>query len=75
MASKSKKIVFPTFNVSDSKAIEIVKYGLQDNTIPPQTRLLAISRVAEMPTHNSVTKQELITALRWIFECYDFEED
>ena len=33
----------------------------------------AIEQVAEMETHNSVTKEELVSALRWLFRHYDFE--
>lgn len=31
--------------------------------------------VAHMETHNSITKDELVEALRWLFDHYDFEED
>ncbi|WP_122788866.1 hypothetical protein [Intestinibacillus sp. Marseille-P6563] len=70
---KRKTIAFPTFNVSDGMAIDIVKDKLNDETIPFQTRILAIDNVANMATHNSVSKDELVSALKWIFEHYDFE--
>lgn len=31
----------------------------------------AIEKVAEMETHNSITKNDLVGALRWIYEHYD----
>lgn len=63
---------FPTFNVSLGQAVEIVKYKLDDETIALQSKVLAIDKVAEMETHNSITKDELVRALRWLFEHYDF---
>jgi len=63
---------FPTYNVSPSDAISIVKFGLDDDNIAIPTKLLAIQRVSEMETHNSVTKDDLVKALRWLFEHYDF---
>ena len=33
-------------------------------------KLSAIQEIVEMETHNSITKQELIDALRWILEVY-----
>lgn len=71
----SNRIPFPTFNISLGQAVSIVKTGLDDESIPYKTRALAIDHVAHMETHNSVTKDELVTALRWLFDHYDFEED
>lgn len=53
-------------------AIEIVQHCLEDNAVPLQSKIAAIERIANMPTHNSITKDELVAALRWIFEHYDF---
>lgn len=63
---------FPTYNISIGQAVAIVKYKLDDETIALQSKVLAIEKVAEMPTHNSITKDELVRALRWLFEHYDF---
>lgn len=63
---------FPTFNVSLGQAITIVKHKLDDETIALQSKVMAIGKVAEMETHNSITKDELVRALRWLFEHYDF---
>lgn len=38
-----------------------------------QTKVIAIEKVANMETHNSVSKDKLIHALRWLYEHYDFE--
>lgn len=64
---------FPTKYVSLPKAIAIVRDGLNDENTPIQTRLFAIQRVAEMETHNSIPKDCLVGALRWMLEHYDFE--
>lgn len=37
------------------------------------TKALAIEKVANMETHNSITKDELVNALRWLYKHYDFE--
>lgn len=68
-----KKILsFPTNQVSLGTSIEIVKYRLDDDSILIPTKVLAIENVANMETHNSVTKDELIHALRWLFDHYEF---
>ena len=70
----SKTIIeFPTDNVSIGDAWAIVKTRLDDPELSIRTKLLAIEQVAEMETHNSVTKEELVSALRWLFRHYDFE--
>ena len=63
---------FPTYNVPLSKAIEIVKYQLGDDSVPIPTKVLSIDQVANMETHNGITKKDLINALRWLFRHYDF---
>ena len=69
---KLKTIPFPTFNVSLGEAVSIFKAGLDNDNIALQTKVIAIDKVANMETHNSITKDELVRALRWIFEHYDF---
>lgn len=64
---------FPTYNVSLGKAIEIVELYLDDESIPLQSKVIAIEKVANMETHNSITKAVLVKALRWLYEHYDFE--
>lgn len=68
-----RTIEFPTNNVSIGDAWAIVKLRLDDPDISIRTKLLAIEQVAEMETHNSVTKEELVGALRWVFRHFDFE--
>lgn len=70
---KKKVVRFPTYNISYGDAYEIVKHRLYDDTIAYQSKVLAIEKVANMETHNGVKKDELVTALRWIFEHYDFD--
>ena len=71
MAEK-KTLEFPTYNVSLGEAVMIVKFHLNDLGYSFPTKVLAIERVANMETHNSVTKDELVGALRWLFDHYDF---
>lgn len=69
-----KKIVqFPSYNISLGEAISIVTHHLDDPNIAIQSKVLAIEQVANMATHNSITKGDLIKALQWMFFHYDFE--
>ena len=72
MKPLKKVVALPTYNVSLGQAVGIVKSGLDDDTIALQTKMLAIEKVANMETHNSITKDELVRALRWLFEHYEF---
>lgn len=67
-----KLIRFPTYHVALPDAIEFVKQRLSDETLSPQTVVCAIERVAEMETHNSISKNDLVNALRWLYEHYEF---
>lgn len=73
--SMSSKILFPTFNVSLSQAVSIVKTKMNDDSIPFKTRRLAIEQVAYMERLSSVTKDELAKALCWLLDHYDFDKD
>lgn len=73
MKPKKKVVELPTYNVSLGQAISIVKFNLDDDSIAIQTKVLAIEKVAGMETHNSITKDDLVNALRWLYEHYDFE--
>ena len=73
MSESSKKVVrFPTYNVSLGDSIEIVKHHLDDPDIAIQSKVLAIEQVANMETHNSITKPDLVKALQWMFYHYEF---
>ena len=67
-----RTIEFPTDNVSIGDAWAIVKFKLDDPELSFRTKILAIEQVVEMETHNSMTKDELVGALRWLFRHYDF---
>ena len=67
-----KTVQFPSYNVSLSEAILIVKRQLNDPEIAIQSKVLAIEHVANMETHNSITKDDLVGALRWLFDHYEF---
>lgn len=69
----AKPIRFPTYNVNLGDAWQIVKHHLDDDTIAIQSKVIAIEKIARMETHNSVNKDTLIHALRWLFDHYDFE--
>lgn len=66
-------IKFPSYNVNLGEAFMIVRERLDDETIALQTKVIAISKVAQMETHNSIRKDDLVHALRWMFAHYDFE--
>lgn len=66
------KIRFEPENITLGQAVSIVKFSLDDPIVHPNAKLIAIQKVAEMETHNSITKDELVSALRWIFGRYDF---
>lgn len=68
-------LAFPTNNVSLGTAITIVKSRLDDDRVSLESKLIAIEKVSNMETHNSITKDDLINALRWLFEHYDFERE
>ena len=74
MTAMADEIVqFPTFNISLGDAIVIIKYHLDNPDVAIQSKVLAVEKVANMETHNSITKDDLIKALRWLFFHYDFE--
>ena len=62
----------PSMTLSLGKSIEIVKFHLDklDFSVPMKT--LAIEKVARMETHNSLTKDDLVKCLRFLFDYYDF---
>ena len=73
-ANDGQIVSFSTLNVSLPQAHSIFKERLDDDSLSIHTRTIAIRQVAEMETHNSIPKDDLVAALRWIFDHYDFEE-
>ena len=71
--NKRKTIRFPTYNVNMGDAWLIVKERLDDETIASPSKVLAIEKIARLETHNSITKDDLLRALRWLFDHYDFD--
>lgn len=71
--TKHKTIQFPTYNINLGDAWLIVKNHLEDDSIAFPSKILAIEKIARMETHNSITKDDLIHALRWLFDHYDFD--
>lgn len=61
--------------ISLPESVEIVKYRLDDDTIVNDAKMIAIENVAYMETHNSIKKDEIIRALRWIFDNYAVERE
>lgn len=66
---------FPTYNVSDGMACVIFKNHLDNENVPMQSKIFAIEKVIELETHNGITKDELVRALRWLFKHYEFERE
>lgn len=73
---KGEKLVnfTPVWHMNYGEAWEIVKLRLDDDSVPIPRKVRAIEMVARMATLNSITKDELQTALRWLFDHYDFGE-
>lgn len=67
-------INFPTNYVSLGQAVGIVKHKLSDPDVPIATKMAAMERVALMETHNSITKDDPVNMLKFIFFHYDFGE-
>ena len=67
-----KVVRFPTYNTSIRDAWEIVKYRLDDDGIALPSKVLAIEQIANLETLNSITKDELVKCLRWLFDHYEF---
>lgn len=59
-----KPILFPSYNVSLGTACMIVKDRIDDESIEIPTKVIAIEKVARMETHNSISKDDLVHALR-----------
>lgn len=68
----SKIIQLPSYHITLAEACMIVRNRMEDDSIPISTKALAIEMVARMETHNSIRKDDLISALRWLFDHYDF---
>ena len=67
-----KKIIFPDTN---KQVLKIVKYNLENPDVTISEKTEAIKRVAEMRTHDNLTKADLILPLRWLFRHYDVLEE
>lgn len=67
-----KAIPFPTNNVSLGEACLIVRECLDSLSVSMPSKVIAIEKVARMETHNSISKDDLIHALRWLFDHYEF---
>lgn len=59
-------------NCSLGDAIVTVKTCLDDPVVTNQSKVIAIEKVVRMETHNSITKDDFIRCLRWLFDHYDF---
>ena len=63
---------FTCLHLGLGKSCEIVKFYLDkpDFSVPMKTT--AIEKVARMETHNSITNDDLVKCLRFLFDYYDF---
>lgn len=66
-------IPFPGKNVSAGQAVGIVKYRIDDPTVPILAKVRSIEKVAGFPTLNGITKDELQKCLQWLFHYFDFD--
>lgn len=72
METKNLLVHLSTYNVTLGEACGIVKARLDDERIAIPTKVLSIEKVARMETHNSITKDDLVRSLRWLFDHYEF---
>ena len=72
MTNEKRLLYLPTYNVTDGEAWAIVKTSLDNDTIAIPSKVIAIERIARMETHNSISKDDLVHCLRWLFDHYDF---
>ena len=56
-------------------AYNVVTGFLDDVNVSVTTKVKAIEMVANMETHNSLSKRYLVSALRFLFKTYDFATD
>lgn len=68
----AKPIPFPTNNVSLGEACLIVRECLDSSSVSIPSKVIAIEKVARMETHNGIRKDDLVRALRWLFDHYEF---
>lgn len=66
-------IPLPGKNVSAGQAVGIVKWRMEDETVPYWAKTRAIEKIAFFPTLNGITKDELQNCLKWIFKHFDFD--
>lgn len=59
----------PTDNVSLPQAIRIVKSRLHDDDISIKSRTIAIEKVANMETHNTLCNKDLVYGVAWCKRC------
>ena len=60
--------------MSTGKAIAIVK-NIESTDFTDKEKALAIYVVMNMPTHMSITKDELINAIKWLWHySWEYEE-
>lgn len=52
------------------KAPMAIIKNIHNDEIDPEVRLTAIQEVLDMETHYSITKADLLEALRWLVEDY-----
>lgn len=73
MPDTGKMITFePTYHMGWGEAWNIVKFRMDDESVPIARKVCAIEAVARMETLNSITKDELVRCLRWLFDHYEF---
>ena len=56
------------------KNYAIFKFQMNSDKYTEQEKLQAIKSVLEMPTHNGITKDEILAAFAWLFRLTVEEE-
>ena len=60
-----------TGHLSLGQAVGIFKYHLDDGNVPIWAKVLAIEKIAAFETLNSITKDELKHALKWLYDHFE----
>lgn len=72
-SAMSEIIKFDPRSIPIDEAVEIVRFRLYDSSIPWQRRTDAIEMITATENPGNITKEELLVAIRWLFDHYDFD--
>lgn len=60
----------------NDKLAMFIFININDKDFTDEEKVMAIYRVLQMPTHNSITKSDMLKALNWLWHsAYEIEEN